>query len=128
MHKGSELAELLVAAGVIADGTVDHALRGKHYRGAIRCLMLTYEELTYRLVRRHITGAGFDPTKMARLSVLRDIHVKYRASLARAYQNLQKDPDIDTFSTNMFLGAEECGMAKYWLDSLAMVWCLLHID
>ena len=37
-HKGSELAEVLVAAGVIADGSVDHALRGKHYRRAIRCL------------------------------------------------------------------------------------------
>ena len=32
----------------------------------------------HRLVRRHIAGAGFDPTMMARLSVLRDIHGKSR--------------------------------------------------
>ena len=30
----------------------------------------------HRLVRRHIAGAGFDPTMMARLSVMRDIHGK----------------------------------------------------
>ena len=32
----------------------------------------------HRLVRRHIAGAGFDPTMMARLSVMRDIHGKSR--------------------------------------------------
>ena len=58
-----KLAEVLVAAGVIAAGSVDHALRGKHY-----------EALMHHLVRRHIAGAGFDPTTMARLSVLRDIY------------------------------------------------------
>ena len=31
-HKGSELADVLVAAGVIAEGSVDQALKGKHYR------------------------------------------------------------------------------------------------
>ena len=62
-HKKSELAEVLVAAGVIADGSVDHALRGKHYRRALPCFMLTYGTLTHRLVRRHIPGGGFDPTR-----------------------------------------------------------------
>ena len=63
-------------------------------------------------VRRHITGAGFDPTTMARLSVLRDIHGKSRGSMARTYQDLQKDPDIDAFITNIFLGVEGCDMAN----------------
>ena len=36
--------------------------------------MLMYEALMHRLVRRHIAGAGFVPTTMARLSVLRDIY------------------------------------------------------
>ena len=40
--------------------------------------MLMYEALIHRLVRRHIAGAVFDPTMMARLSVLRDIHGKSR--------------------------------------------------
>ena len=37
-------------------------------------IMLMYEALMHHLVRRHIAGAGFDPTTMARLSVLRDIY------------------------------------------------------
>ena len=83
MHKTSELAEVLVAAGVIAAGS-------------------------------HNDGAAF--------SSERDLWH------ARAYQDLQKDPAIDAFITNMFLGVEGCDMAKYWLDFLAMVWCQLHTD
>ena len=39
-HQWSELADDLVAAGVIAEGSVDQALKGKHYRRALRCFML----------------------------------------------------------------------------------------
>ena len=35
--KGSGLSDVLVAAGVIAAGSVDQALRGKHYKRAIHC-------------------------------------------------------------------------------------------
>ena len=70
MPKAFEL--VLVAAGVIAAGSVDHALRGKH--STRNSSMLMYEALMHHLVRRHIAGAGFDPTTMARLSVLRDIY------------------------------------------------------
>ncbi len=31
-YKGSELEELLVAGGVVAEGSVEHALKGKHYK------------------------------------------------------------------------------------------------
>ena len=34
-YRGSGIAEVLVAAGVIAEGSVDQALRGKHYRRAM---------------------------------------------------------------------------------------------
>ena len=44
-YKGSELGEVLVAAGVIAEGSVDQALKGKHYRRGLRCLKLMYEAL-----------------------------------------------------------------------------------
>ena len=30
----------IVTAGVIVEGTVDQALRGKHYRRGIRCILL----------------------------------------------------------------------------------------
>ena len=49
-YKGSGIADVLVAAGVIAEGSVDQALRGKHYRRALRCLSLMYETLMHLLV------------------------------------------------------------------------------
>jgi hypothetical protein len=34
-HKGSEIADVLVVAGVIAEGSVDQTSRGKHYNRVI---------------------------------------------------------------------------------------------
>ncbi len=31
--------------GVVAEGSVDHALKGKHYKRGLRCLRLMYEAL-----------------------------------------------------------------------------------
>ena len=57
-YKGSGIAEVLVAAGVIAEGSVDQALRGKHYRMALRCLSLMYEALVHLLLARSELGAS----------------------------------------------------------------------
>ena len=67
-YKGSGIAEVLVAAGVITEESVDQALRGKHYRRALRCLSLMYEALVHLLLARSELGAS---TK-AHLAVLRD--------------------------------------------------------
>ena len=37
-YMGSELGDVLVAAGVIAEVSVDSALKGKHYKRGLRCL------------------------------------------------------------------------------------------
>ena len=47
-YKGSEL---LVAGGVVAEGSVDHALKGKHYKRGLRCLKLMYEAVMSQLVK-----------------------------------------------------------------------------
>ena len=44
-YKGSKLGEVLAAGGVVAEGSVDHALKGKHYKRGLRCLRLMYEAL-----------------------------------------------------------------------------------
>ena len=54
-YKGSEQGDVLVAAGVIAEGSVDRALKGKHYRSGLRCLRLMYEALTSQLVQERLT-------------------------------------------------------------------------
>lgn len=50
-YKGSELEEVLVAGGVVAEGSVDHALKGKHYKRGLRCLRLMYEALLSQLFK-----------------------------------------------------------------------------
>ena len=56
---GSGLSELLVAAGLIADGSVEQALRGKHYNRALRLLKLFYEGLS-RLLIKNAKSAGIN--------------------------------------------------------------------
>ena len=43
--KSSGIAETIVAAGVVVEGSIDKALRGKHYRWGIHCIMLWREAL-----------------------------------------------------------------------------------
>ena len=38
--KGSGIADILVAAGAIVEGSIDHALQCKHYRRGVRCIIL----------------------------------------------------------------------------------------
>jgi len=44
-----------VAAGVIAEGSVDRALKSKHYKRGLRCLRLMYEALVSQLVQEKLT-------------------------------------------------------------------------
>lgn len=50
--KGSGISDILVAAGVVVEGSVDQALRGKHYRRGIRCIMLWREALIHERLRQ----------------------------------------------------------------------------
>ncbi len=56
--KGSELGEVLVAGGVIAESSVDRALKGKHYKRGLRCLTLMYEALMSQLTKERCIPTG----------------------------------------------------------------------
>ena len=51
---GSGLSDIIVAADIIADKSVDQAIRGKHYRRIVRALQLTYEALQRRIIQNGI--------------------------------------------------------------------------
>ena len=55
-YNRSGIADVLVAAGVIAEGSIDHASRGKHYT---RALSLMYETLMYLLLNKNHAGLEF---------------------------------------------------------------------
>ncbi len=70
-YKGSELGEVLVAGGVVAEGSVDHALKGKYYKRGLRCLRLVYEALLSQLLKvRCVPNLG-DKTR-ENLKILRN--------------------------------------------------------
>ena len=70
-NKGSESEELLVAGGVVAEGSVDHALKGKHYKWGLFCLKLTCEALVSQLVKVRLVPNLAGETKK-NLVILRD--------------------------------------------------------
>ena len=49
---GSGLSDLLVGAEVIAEGSVDNALKGKHYKRGVRCFRLMYEVFVRRIIQQ----------------------------------------------------------------------------
>jgi len=55
--KGSGISDVLVAAGVISDGSVDQALRGKHFKRGVRCLWLFYETLIHHALNKRLEGS-----------------------------------------------------------------------
>ena len=121
-HKGCELAEVLVSAGVIAEGSVDQALKGKHYRRGLRCLTLMYEALMHLLLSRE---SQLKTPTMDRLAILRDTSANSQEILSTAYQELEEDPVIDTLISNMFGKIESTDMATYWLEFMEMVEILM---
>ena len=69
-YKGGELGDVLVAGGVIADGSVDHALKGKLFKSRLGCLKLMYEALMSQLVKERLIPNLTDKTR-ENLEILR---------------------------------------------------------
>ena len=68
-YKGSELEDVLIVGGVIAEGSVNRALKGKHYKKGPCCLRLMYEALMSQLMQERLTPHMADETN---LDILRD--------------------------------------------------------
>jgi hypothetical protein len=124
-HQGSELADVLVAAGVIAEGSVDQALKGKHYRRALRCLMLMYEALMHMLLKRLHDRLQLDAFTLSRIEILRNPKKNSQETLASAHKELESDPALDALVNSMFENIERTDMACYWLDFMTMVEILM---
>ena len=91
-YKGSELGDVLVAAGVIAEGSVDHALKGKHYKRGLRCLRLMYEALVSELVKVRLIP-NLDSATVENVKILKDESISH-SSRAAAHATLEEDADL----------------------------------
>ena len=88
-YKGNELGDVLVAGGVVAEGSVGRALQGKHYKRGLHCLMLMHEALMSGLVKgKHLADAIRE-----KLEILRDMGLS-KDTRAAAHMALEKDTNF----------------------------------
>lgn len=117
--KGSGISDVLVAAGVIADGSVDQALRGKHFKRGVRCLRLFYETLVHHALDKRLEGCPLSDEVRASLAKLRH-HIDDK-ELAEVYSELEKNAEVKYLIDTLFRDFEGVPLAEYWLSFLEMV-------
>ena len=123
-YKGSELGDVLVAGEVVADGSVDRAMKGKHYKRGLRCLKLMYEALMSQLLKERLVPYMADETRK-NLEILRDISLS-QESRAAALTTLEEDADLESLIANLFAQVKASDMADYWRDFLSMTDALMQ--
>ena len=123
-YKGSELEELLVAGGVVAEGSIDHALKGKHYKRGLRCLKLMYEAVMSQLVKVRLVPNLAGETKK-NLAILRDTSLT-QESRAAAHKALEDDAYLAHLVDDLLTHVEGSDMADYWKDFLSMTDALMQ--
>ena len=106
-NKGSESEELLVAGGVVAEGSVDHALKGKHYKWGLHCLKLTCEALVSQLVKVRLVPNLAGETKK-NLVILRNPSLIQESRVA------------------VHTHVDGSDLADYWKDFLSMTDTLMQ--
>ena len=126
--RGCGLSDILVAADVIAEGSVDQAMRGKHYKRGIRCLRLMYETLSRRIIQKGFQDGMPLPAHVhAQLATLRDPSTCTPEDMVEIYAMLESDPDVMAFVVQVFDSIEKSksAMAMYWVCFMRMTEILM---
>jgi hypothetical protein len=101
---GSGLSDILVAANIIAAGSVDQALHGKHYKRGIRCLRLMHEALTRRIIKKGIQdGASLSENVKSQIAKLQD-PLSTPEERKNIYAALESDLEVVRFFEEVFEG------------------------
>ena len=122
-YEGSELEEVLVQAGVVAAGSVEQALKGKHFKRGLRCLRLVYEALMSMLIREDVSTLSEETQR--NLELVRDINQSKQARTA-AYRALEDSEEIERIVNNIFSNVNGSDMADYWKDFIQMTDILMQ--
>lgn len=117
--KGSGIADTLVAAGVVVEGSVDQALRGKHYRRGLRCILLWREALLQQRLRTIIEHEDLPEVVKNNLVTLRNALTEKQVDLERAHSDLEKD-DYITHLIRQVYEMPGTDMGDFWLSFLEM--------
>eukprot|EP00112_Aurelia_sp_Birch-Aquarium-sp1_P018096 Seg4270.2 transcript_id=Seg4270.2/GoldUCD/mRNA.D3Y31 product="hypothetical protein" protein_id=Seg4270.2/GoldUCD/D3Y31 len=125
---GSGLSDLIVSADIVAEKSIDQALRGKHYRRAIRALQLTYEALQRRIIQAgRRVGHLLSDSLQVLLEKLRNPSEYQLEELQEAARQIMESNEFSNFMTNAYKTIEEYNspMANYWLTFMEMVEILM---
>ena len=121
--EGSGLSDIFVSAGIIADKSVDQAMRGKHFRRIVRALQLSYEAFQRHIIQKGIGNGMHCPDHVkAQLSKLRS---KEHDDLNIVRLCIKHDPDFLEFQKSCYDCIERTPMSKYWLSFMDMVEILI---
>ena len=120
---GSGLSDLLVAAKVIAEGSVDNAVKGKHYKRGVQCFHLMYEVLVRRIIQQELNeGLSLSAELKEKLEKLQKPTASTQEQRKIISDELESSPEFSFFVIQAFQKAEnsDSPMAKYWLTFLDM--------
>ena len=123
--KGSGISEMLVAAGVIVEGSVDQALRGKHYRRGLRCIMLWREALIQRRLSKLLETTTLPQKTLDNISILRKALEESKDKLLSVHGELQGDESIGKLVDEMYR-SPGTDIGDFWLTFLEMSDILLQ--
>ena len=88
---GSGISDILASAGVIVEGSVDQALKGKHYRRGLRCIMLWREALIHKRLSIVLENESLSTENIHNLDILKKALTENKDNLASAYAGLETD-------------------------------------
>ena len=89
--QGSGISDILVSAGVIVEGSVEQALRGKHYRRGVGCIMLMREALIQSRIKDKLAVKQLSILMKHHLDTLRQTLKESQENLTDAHRNLEND-------------------------------------
>ncbi|KAL8608807.1 hypothetical protein ACOMHN_059489 [Nucella lapillus] len=116
---GSGMSDTLVTAGVIVDGSVDQALRRKHYRRGVRCIMLWREALIHQRLKDILEHEELSEAVKEKLDIVRNALTETQEAIHEAHGDLEKDDNMKDMIKSVY---EKPGtdMGDFWISFMEM--------
>ena len=120
--EGSGLSDIFVSPSIIADKSVNQAMRGKHFRRIVRALQLTYEAMQRRIIRKSLDEGIKCPKYLHdKIDHLRT----QNADMLTIYSSIKQEPNFLDFLEKCYTIIGSTPMAEYWLSFMYMVKILI---
>lgn len=120
------LKDALIQSAVIAEGSVDSALRGKSYNRGVRVYKLFYEALQRLLIEKLVADG-----KCGRVDEVCN-HLSLEKINEQVYNTLDADETIEEYFNNYTdlkdeIKKSESSLPKFWISYIEMVEILLNV-